>query len=136
MDKMKYFTPEEAERTLPLVRQIVQDILTAGQQARQYVQTLGEEAESHPWIQEKIQEIQAYIQELEDIGCYFKDWNFEIGLVDFPAIINGEQVFLCWRSDETHIRYYHGIHEGYAGRKPIPPEYLFASQGADPNGEK
>ena len=62
--------------------------------------------------------------ELEEIGCFYKDWNFTIGLVDFPAIIDGKEVLLCWRSDEDDILYYHGFEDGYAGRKEIPDKYL------------
>jgi len=64
------------------------------------------------------------MRELEDIGCYYKDWNFSEGLVDFPAIIDGEEVYLCWKSNEDSIMYYHGINDGFRGRKLIP-EYLF-----------
>jgi hypothetical protein len=63
-------------------------------------------------------------RELEDLGCYFKDWNFEKGLVDFPAVIDGKDVFLCWHSDEPDIRWYHGLEDGFHGRKPIPEQFL------------
>jgi hypothetical protein len=64
------------------------------------------------------------MEELEEIGCFYKDWNFSIGLVDFPAIINGEEVYLCWKTDEEKIIYYHRIHEGFSGRKLIPDYVL------------
>ena len=68
--------------------------------------------------------IQSFVGELNEIGCFYKDWNFEIGLVDFPARIHGKDVFLCWRSDEPEVLFYHGIEDGFAGRKPIPPALL------------
>ena len=68
--------------------------------------------------------MQDYFFELEELGCYYQDWSFGLGLVDFPAIINDEKVLLCWRSDEKNLQFYHGHNDGYAGRKPIPPEYL------------
>ena len=43
----------------------------------------------------------------------------EIGLVDFYHWRNGELVFLCWRYDEPELTHWHGLHEGFAGRKPI-----------------
>jgi hypothetical protein len=64
------------------------------------------------------------MKELEEIGCSYKDWSFELGLVDFPSIIDGKEVLLCWRSDEESVKYYHGLLEGFAGRKPIPDDYL------------
>jgi len=121
--ELKYFTPKEAEKTLPLVKQIVKDILDASFQIRTVVESLGGSARENDEVKKIASKINGYIRELEEIGCYYKDWNFSIGLVDFPAVINGEEVFLCWRSDEFNIRYYHGINEGYAGRKEIP-EYL------------
>lgn len=116
----KLFTPAEAVKTLPLVRKIVADILNTGHEIRTLGKVLGDEAHEHPQIRDLVGELQNYVQELEDIGCFYKDWNFEIGLIDFPAIIDDQTVFLCWRSDEPQIRYYHHIEAGYAGRTLIP----------------
>ena len=44
------------------------------------------------------------------------------GLVDFPFLLEGEEVNLCWRFGEKKIRFWHGLDEGFAGRKPIPEE--------------
>ena len=55
-------------------------------------------------------------------GCVIKD--LEIGLLDFPAIINNEEVYLCWKLGEDRIRYYHRQDEGYSGRKPLDPRDL------------
>lgn len=110
----KYFTPEEANLRLPLVRRIVADILTKGKRFK---------AISHiESSQEKdtlILEIENHIRELEELGCHFKDWNFEIGLVDFPSLIDGREAMLCWRSDEPEVEWYHDLTDGYAGRKPL-----------------
>ncbi|RMF55673.1 MAG: DUF2203 family protein [Calditrichaeota bacterium] len=116
----KHFTLEEAQRTLPLVKQIVRDILNLSHEIRTLITILGADAEENPQIQQLMEQFKGYLRELEELGCFYKDWNFSIGLVDFPAIINGEEVFLCWRSDEDEIQYYHGIYDGYAGRKLIP----------------
>ena len=72
--------------------------------------------------------------ELEELGCEYKDWNFTIGLVDFPAIIEGREVLLCWRSDEEHITHYHGYLEGYAGRTILPAAYLIEPLSAKDSG--
>jgi hypothetical protein len=55
---------------------------------------------------------------IQELGCRVTD--VEIGLIDFPAIINDEEVYLCWRMDEPVVGYYHGLEEGYAGRRPLP----------------
>ncbi len=122
--QVKYFTPQEARKALPLVKRIVRDILNTAYEIRMITQLNGGKFEGNLQIAVLKEKINEYIKELEEIGCSFKDWNFEIGLVDFPSIINGEEVMLCWRSDENDIKYYHGITEGYTGRKPIPEEYL------------
>lgn len=120
----KYFTPSEAKKTLPLVRKIVADILDTSREMRMIADEIGGDVEKDPRIQKLADDIEKFMQELEEIGCYFKDWNFSIGLIDFPAIIDGKEVFLCWRSDEEDIMYYHDVETGFAGRKIIPPEEL------------
>jgi len=117
----KYFTIEEANRTLPLVKRIVRDILDTGYEARSLIMILGDDAEKNAEVQQLINQIQEYFAELEEIGCYYKDWDFSLGLVDFPAMLDDKEVFLCWRSDEPEILYYHEVDSGYTGRKPISP---------------
>ena len=120
----KYFTPAEARNTLPLVRKIVKDILDFSFQVRTISEQMGKDAQENPEVRKLLDDITYFMSELEEIGCYYKDWNFSIGLIDFPSIIDDEEVFLCWRSDEEDILFYHGINEGYAGRKRIPSELL------------
>ncbi len=119
----RIFTPAEAGKRLPLVKKIVGEILQKHKELRLLLeQTSGREGSAE--LLQIQEEMERLMSELEELGCYYKDWNFEIGLVDFPAMIDGEAVFLCWRSDEPHIRWYHGMEEGYAGRRSIPPELL------------
>ncbi len=113
MEFKRLFTHREAESALPLVRQIVGDILEKARKVR----TLEESDREAARLQAEIQE---NLRELESMGCYFKDWNFSVGLVDFPAAVDGQTVFLCWRSDEPGIGWYHRMEEGYQGRKPLP----------------
>jgi hypothetical protein len=120
----KYFTPAEANRTLPLVKKIVRDILNDVYMLKTLSESLGGNVENNSEFKQLTININGYMGELEEIGCSYKDWNFDIGLVDFPSVINGEEVLLCWRSDENEIRFYHGINDGFAGRKLIPSEYL------------
>jgi len=121
---LKYFTPSDAKKTLPLVRKIVKDILDTSNEMRLIADEIGEKVENDPRIQKMADNVESFMQELEEIGCFFKDWNFSIGLVDLPAIIDGKEVFLCWRTDEDDIMYYHEMETGFAGRKLIPPEEL------------
>jgi hypothetical protein len=112
MEYKRLFTRQEAESALPLVRRIVIDILEKARILREMEETDSEV----PRHQEEMQE---HLLELEEMGCYFKDWNFSIGLVDFPAVIDGETVFLCWRSDESKLAWYHPVEEGFQGRRPL-----------------
>jgi len=124
MTETKYFTPDEAQLTLPLVKQIVKDILDTTKEIRLLAEDLEGAIEDNPEIKKLVENVNGFMRELEEIGCYYKDWNFNVGLVDFPAVIDGEEVFLCWRSDEDDIRFYHDMEKGYAGRKSIPEKYF------------
>jgi hypothetical protein len=120
----KHFTPEEARRTLPLVRKIVEDILHSSREIRLLAEDKDGIIGDDPQIKKMMNDINGFMAELEEIGCFYKDWNFTTGLVDFPSIIDGNEVFLCWKNDEDDIKYYHEIETGYAGRKPIPEKYF------------
>jgi|SRR5581483_784150 len=60
------------------------------------------------------------VEEIEAHGCLFK--GLELGLVDFPAQIDGEIVELCWQYGEKEVGYYHDRKEGFAGRRPLDPQ--------------
>jgi hypothetical protein len=57
-----------------------------------------------------------------ETGCLIKD--LDVGLLDFPAVIGSEEVYLCWKLGEDRIRFYHRQDEGFAGRKPLDPRDL------------
>jgi hypothetical protein len=59
------------------------------------------------------------VERIQNTGCVVKD--LDAGLVDFPSIINNEEVYLCWRLGEDRIRFWHRQDEGFAGRRPIDP---------------
>ncbi len=123
----KYFTPKEANKRLPYVKKIVGEILEKGKALRRLLQ---ENPSSDVSAQaDTLQdEMEFLMRELEDLGCFYKDWNFEIGLVDFPALIDGQEVLLCVRSDEPEILWYHGLEDGFAGRRPIPTQWLLGEE--------
>jgi hypothetical protein len=58
------------------------------------------------------------VQRLERLGVLVKD--LDRGLVDFPALRGGEEVLLCWHLGEDEVAFWHGLEEGFAGRKPLP----------------
>ncbi len=64
-----------------------------------------------------VAEANRILASIQELGCRVTD--VEVGLIDFPAIIHDEEVYLCWRMDEPVVGYYHGLEEGYAGRRPL-----------------
>lgn len=119
----KHFTPQEANKRLPLVKQIVGDILEKAKDLKAIVAASPGPSQKEAYERTYAQ-VNALIDELESLGCFYKDWNFDKGLVDFPALIDGQEVLLCWHCDEQDIRWYHGIEDGFQGRKAIPEELL------------
>jgi hypothetical protein len=71
------------------------------------------------------------LEEIHSHGCLVKD--LDMGLLDFPTIYRGEEVYLCWRVGEAGISFWHGIHDGFRGRKPIDQEFIDHHQGDLPN---
>ncbi len=63
--------------------------------------------------------LKSAVAKIQATGCVVKD--LDVGLLDFPAIINNEEVYLCWRLGEERIRFWHRQDEGFSGRKPIDP---------------
>ena len=83
--EIKYFTPKEARLTLPLVRQIVKDILDTGFIIKSIADALDGKIDNNEEVKALLVKMNGYLAELEEIGCYYKDWNFSVGLVDFPC---------------------------------------------------
>jgi len=63
--------------------------------------------------------LKSTLSRILETGCLIKD--LEMGLLDFPSLINNEEVYLCWKLGEDRIRFYHRQNEGFAGRKPLNP---------------
>jgi hypothetical protein len=63
------------------------------------------------------QRIKDVLAEIDATGVQVKD--LEIGLLDFPCVVDGKTILLCWKVGEDRITHWHGLEEGYAGRKPI-----------------
>ena len=66
--------------------------------------------------------LKSALDRILETGCVIKD--LDVGLLDFPAMIDNEAVYLCWKLGEDRIRFYHRQNEGFAGRKPLDPRDL------------
>ncbi len=71
------------------------------------------------------------LEKIQEYGVLVKD--LDIGLIDFPTLFRGEEVYLCWKLGESGIQFWHGVHEGFRGRKPIDRDFLEHHQGERPN---
>lgn len=129
---MKRFTVEEANKTLPLVRRIVEDVVRQHRVWRERIleldlvasstradETRARALELETDAQNLAREIDGYQRELDELGIQLKDRR--IGLVDFPSEIGGKRVLLCWRLGEPEVQYWHDEDAGYAGRQPLQP---------------
>ena len=134
--KKKYFTVDEANQALPLVRSIVNDIVTfyadlhtrkdrletvkrrnaalRGNMPSDYNEELAQmEADLH----RDAEKLQGYINELQALGVELKD--LPKGLVDFPGIIDGREVCLCWMLGESEVAFWHEVDAGFVGRQSL-----------------
>jgi hypothetical protein len=118
-----FFSVAQANAALPLVRRIVQDIVNEHSKVVTLQTLLDDLADNElddsaaaleSRRRDASERLAALTKELGSIGCELKDW--EYGLVDFPAVIDGEQVCLCWRLGEDRVGHWHDRHGGFAGR--------------------
>lgn len=129
---MKLFTVDQANRTLPLVGRIVEDIVTHYARWRARVQEFelraGMSSADHPdpgaedaqrELQELAAQIDGFLGELREIGVEFK--GYDVGLVDFPSEMSGRIVYLCWRLGERSVEHWHEVDAGFAGRQRLTP---------------
>jgi len=140
----KRFTLAEAERLLsrvePLLRSAIDlkgDLERAQTELNEYrervamlggvnldreqvsaVRTRRENAAAH---------LRTAIEQVQEMGCLIKD--LDTGLVDFPTLLRGDEVYLCWRLGEAGIGFWHGVDEGFRGRKPVDRDFLDNHRG-------
>ena len=128
----RLFNVDEANRTLPLVRRIVEDVVRQHRVWREKILELdlvsssarAEEPRLRAEVlereaQELAREIDGYQRELDELGIQLKDRR--LGLVDFPSELAGKRVLLCWRLGETEVQFWHDEDAGYSGRQPLQP---------------
>jgi hypothetical protein len=143
----KRFTLAEAEGLLPtLDRLLRQAIALKGdyEEAERAVQSFSERVTMMGGIsvdRAKVLEarkrreamasgLRGAIERILEHGCQVKD--LDTGLIDFPTIFRGNEVLLCWRLGESSIQFWHGVDEGFRGRKPIDQDFLDHHEGDPP----
>ncbi len=131
--KRKLFTVEQANAALPLVRAITADLAQLSRdviERRERLSTLlagrergprdlyGEElAHVEAELEKDSERLQEYVEELRELGVDPK--NGPEGLVDFPSMLDGKPVYLCWKLGEPEVLFWHDLDAGFRGRQPL-----------------
>jgi hypothetical protein len=127
--KKRYYTPAEANATLPLLRMIVHDITVVARTLTEQHARLGqlqEAAEPAPEheldvaiaeMESAQEQMHAFERELKELNVELKD--YLTGLIDFPARMDGRDVYLCWRLGEPEVAHWHELDGGFAGRQKL-----------------
>src|SRR5436309_10903794 len=129
----RYFTVGEANATLPYLRAVVRDVTELARELRERHERLvrlrpGERGGLSPAHQEEMHQVRAelerdqermqeYEAELKLIGVELKD--YFTGLIDFPSVMDGREVYLCWRLDEPEVGHWHELQAGSLGRRKL-----------------
>ena len=122
----KHFSYEEARALLPELRRVFKDAHHRRERARRADEKLGDlmrrtgaDVGGQPVtdLLMDLQQMQAQMERLQKLGVVIKD--FDRGLVDFPHLREGREVFLCWELDEDDIEFWHDLDGGYAGREKL-----------------
>ena len=124
--KNKFFSVEEANGLIPqllidipriqiLMKNLVDEYLDINK-AREKAQLNGGSMQGADYLN-CVLKINYLTDELESKGCVLK--GIEHGLVDFPSLRDGKEVYLCWKNPEQRIEYWHDIQSGFAGRQRI-----------------
>jgi hypothetical protein len=145
--RRRIFTPEQANATLPLVGAIVSDLVGLSRDVADRRQRLAlllagkAKADRDPYHEELVQtqreidkdmqQLKEYVEELRALGVEPKSGSE--GLVDFPAVLDGRKVYLCWKLGEPEVLFWHDLEAGFAGRHPLRPDCAFQSQDAGEN---
>ena len=131
---MRHFTPEEANAELEHVRPLVEQLVANRQEhaaALERQEELerkirgngggippAELAQATAEVDAVARRLARLVDEITEHGAQVKD--LDSGLVDFPALHEGETVLLCWRLGEEEIGFWHSAADGFAGRRPLP----------------
>jgi hypothetical protein len=121
----KHYTRDEARALLPQIRKWLEQLNRLRKDLERFDKRLGGLAEQgsdtggetvNEWIR-ALADMQEILAEFQRRRIFIKD--LERGLIDFPAIIGGNEVFLCWEQDDEGIEFWHDLETGYGGRERL-----------------
>ena len=122
----RHFTLAQANRTLPFVTRVVGDLVAKAAEYRRLDAQQRELAEKRKaaeleQVEHRMEQLKGELEkvaaELGPIGCELKD--LDRGLIDFPARLGDEVIYLCWKAGEARIDFWHTLDSGFEGRRPI-----------------
>ena len=121
----RHYSPEEANAALPRVGELLRILRAASERLgdREAREALGEAApgngggEPGRTVSEAFIELREAMAELQEREIVLRDLGR--GLVDFPALREGEEIYLCWEEGEPEIAFWHEPEAGFAGRRPL-----------------
>jgi hypothetical protein len=144
----KRFTLAEAESLIPKVESLLRSAILAKveyEKAERVIQDFSEHimlmggvtvdrkqaVDARNRRENEAAELRGAIENVQEIGCVVKD--LDMGLIDFPTLFRGEDVYLCWKLGEPSIAFWHGVDEGFRGRKPIDQDFRDNHRGDSAN---
>ena len=117
---VRFFTPEEANALLPDLSRRIREMSERVRRAKSVAEG-DQRVEGGQPSRANLEQLQNDVRELISViqaeGVHVK--GTDPGLLDFPALRNGQEVYLCWREGEDRIDYWHPIHTGIAGRQAV-----------------
>ncbi|HEX3300292.1 MAG TPA: DUF2203 domain-containing protein [Actinomycetota bacterium] len=106
----------ELRERLPRLREARIGLIASSERITEAVATDGGGVAGSDWFRHQ-ETLKAEVEYLAGRGILLRDP--DTGLIDFPAERDGDQVFLCWQLGEDDVAYYHAVHSGFSGRKPL-----------------
>jgi hypothetical protein len=124
----RFFTVREANELIPLLSSKVRDLRLVHQELRARCASIPSSQEIllrggtmvPPRYLALLSNLQSLISEIHSHGCHLKD--LDSGLVDFPTLWEGREVYLCWKLGESRVGYWHELEAGFAGRQSLEVE--------------
>jgi hypothetical protein len=121
----RHFTAEEANGLLPRIEPLLRRLREARDRLTdaELHEALSEAAPANGGggpgrtVGEAFLEVRDLLAELAEIGVVLRD--IDRGLVDFPAVFDDREVYLCWQLDEDEVAYWHDLESGFGGRQPL-----------------
>ena len=110
---------ERMQRTSLIIREELSSLAEELGEAELARFSLHQLLQRKPSLHPLFEQLSQSVEEIEEYGCLFK--GLELGLVDFPAKVDGEIVDLCWQYGEKEVTYYHDREEGFARRRLLDP---------------